>query len=137
MRSNDLKAIMKTAVLAAAILLLMAGGSSAQTVNLTANRQKALLPDGQAIPMWGYTCGTAVTGSTAICAALNPAAPGWSPIVITVPIGSGLTLNLTNNLPVETSLVIVGQLGYGVCKQGCRKSCPRKRSSDSQPTEFH
>jgi hypothetical protein len=118
MRSNDLKAIMKTAVLAAAILLLMAGRSSAQTVNLTASRQTALLPDGQAIPMWGYACGTAVTGSTAVCAALNPAATGWSPIVITVPTGSGLTINLANNLPVETSLVIVGQLGTGSASKG-------------------
>src|ERR1700687_2133318 len=118
MRSNDLKAIMKTAVLAAAILLLMAGGSSAQTVNLTASRQTALLPDGQAIPMWGYTCGTPMTGSTAICAALNPAATGWSPIVITVPTGSGLTINLNNNLPVATSLVIVGQLGTGSASKG-------------------
>jgi len=27
------------------------------------------LPDGTAVPMWGYSCGTAVAGSTASCAA--------------------------------------------------------------------
>ena len=36
--------------------------TSTGTVNLTATRQSALLPDGNAIPMWGYcldgTCGT-------------------------------------------------------------------------------
>ncbi len=38
------------------------------------------LPDGSAVPMWGYSCGAAVTGSTATCAKLNPAAAGWSPV---------------------------------------------------------
>src|SRR5258706_14982745 len=79
--------------------------------------------------MWGYSCGAVVTGgSTATCVALNPAAAAagmWSPVVITVPTGQGLTINLTNNLSftplgsttpnnVPTSLVIVGQLGGGL-----------------------
>ena len=73
--------------------------------------------------MWGYTCGTAVTGSTATCAALNQnAGTGWSPVVITVPTGAtgGLTINLTNNLSfangntVPTSIMIVGQVGGGL-----------------------
>ena len=82
------------------------------------------MPDGSIVPMWGYSCGAVVTGSTATCAALNPAAAGgWSPVVITVPTGADLTINLTNNLSftagtgmntVPTSLVIVGQLGGGL-----------------------
>src|SRR5207248_632409 len=75
----------------------------------------ATLPDGSAVPMWGYSCGAPVAGAT--CAKLNPAAAAgvWSPVVITVPPGP-LTISLTNSLPnsVPTSLVIVGQLGGGL-----------------------
>ncbi len=42
-------------------------------------------------------------GSTATCAALNPSAgASWSPVVITVPTGQALTINLTNNLSFRT-----------------------------------
>src|SRR5215472_16011215 len=126
MRSNYLKAL-KTAVLAVCILLLGASASVAQQqVNLTAGPSTATLPDGAAVPMWGYTCGAVVAGSTATCAALNPAATTtavWSPVVITVPTGTtgGLTINLTNNLTVPTSITIVGQLGggLGIVGSGC------------------
>ena len=69
--------------------------------------------------MWGYSCGDVVQGSTATCAKLNPASIGWSPVVITVPTGQDLQINLTNNLSfagndIPTSLVIVGQLGGGL-----------------------
>src|SRR4029077_14434224 len=75
---------------------------------------------------------TVIASSTATCAALNPNAPpanpatvpptpaGWSPVVITVPTGQILTINLTNSLSfsngntVPTSLMIVGQLGGGL-----------------------
>ena len=105
--------------------LLMAGGAAlaqtaASTVNLTAGPTTTTLPDGQTIPMWGYTCGSGAV--TATCAASNAAAATagtWSPVVITVPSGSALTINLTNNLlfgnnALPTSLVIVGQLGGGL-----------------------
>jgi hypothetical protein len=138
MRSNYLKTL-KTAVLAISVLLLGASVSSAQQqVNLTAGPATATLPDGSAVPMWGYSCGPAVAGSTATCAALNPAATGsaiWSPVVITVPTGQGLTINLTNNLSfpalsltptakVPTSLVIVGQLGGGLGKTATATPSP-------------
>src|SRR4029077_12729422 len=125
MRSNYLKTL-KTAVLAVCILLLGVGVSAAQqTVNLTAGPATATLPDGTAVPMWGYTCGGAVTGATATCRPLNPAALTvttpltWSPVVITVATGQDLTINLTNSLTftgasIPTSLVIVGQLGGGL-----------------------
>src|SRR6266478_9002646 len=97
MRMNNLKAILKAATLAGAALLLTASASFAQQqVNLTAQPTTTTLPDGTVVPMWGYSCGAAVTsGSTATCANLNPNAPaaigttpaGWSPVVITVPTG--------------------------------------------------
>src|SRR5262252_8639275 len=122
MRSNYLKTL-KTAVLAATILLLGVSVSfGQQQINLAAGASTATLPDGSAVPMWGYSCGTVVSGSTATCAKLNPTATGWSPVVITVPTGQDLTINLTNSLSfaplgggtpnnIPTSLVIVGQLG--------------------------
>src|SRR6266404_5321077 len=129
MRMNNLKAILKAATLAGAALLLTASASFAQQqVNLTAQPTTTTLPDGTVVPMWSYSCGTAVALSTATCANLNPNAPaattttpaGWSPVVISVPTGQALTINLTNSLSflngnsVPTSLVIVGQLGGGL-----------------------
>src|SRR5215469_6043339 len=135
MRFNSLKATLKTAVLGAAVLLSGAGVARAQQqINLIAQPTNAVMPDGSTVPMWGYSCGAAVT-SLATCAPLNknaggafpatatlPAVPGWSPVVITIPTGAtgGLTINLTNNLTfangntVPTSLMIVGQVGGGL-----------------------
>src|SRR5882672_1860761 len=127
MRSNYMKSTVKAAMLAVTILLLTAGLASAQTVNLTASQQTTTLPDGNTVPMWGWTCGAAVTGSTATCSALTyNAATGahnvqtggttWQPPLIVVPYvaaGTSLTINLTNSLPVETSLMILGQAGGG------------------------
>src|SRR5437764_915989 len=75
------------------------------------------------------------TTSTATCTALNKAVAAaaltptpllgvWSPVVITVPTGQTLQINLTNSLSflngntVPTSLVIVGQLGGGLGSNG-------------------
>jgi hypothetical protein len=128
MRSTTLKSILKTAMFAVAGLLLTASASFAQQqINLTAGPATATMPDGTAVPMWGYTCGAVVPLSTATCVALNPAATAgvWSPVIITVPTGQSLTINLTNNLTftpigattpntVPTSLMIVGQVGGGL-----------------------
>src|SRR5438309_6289219 len=106
MPTNNFKAILKAALRVAAILpfaAVVAFGQ--QTVNLTAGPTTTTMPDGTVVPMWGYSCGTAVNGSTATCAKSNPLATGWSPVVITVPTGQSLTINLTNNLsflPVGT-----------------------------------
>ena len=123
MRSNSFKSAAIRAGLAASVLLLASGVSFGQ-VNLTAGPTTATLPDGTGVPMWGYSCGAVVSGSPATCAALNPAAAGWSPVVITVPTGQDLQINLTNSLrfpatgtptaAIPTSLVIVGQLGGGL-----------------------
>ncbi|HYM21942.1 MAG TPA: Ig-like domain-containing protein, partial [Vicinamibacterales bacterium] len=135
MRFNTSKSVLTKAGLAACVLLLASGASFAQQqINLTASGTlTAPLPDGSAVPMWGYTCGAAATGSTATCAALNPAIKStttgvWSPVVITIPYtesapgvsSTALTVNLTNGLlfangnSVPTSLVIIGQLGGGL-----------------------
>src|SRR5437667_6309350 len=67
MRTNNLKAILKAAVRVLAILPFAACVAlGQQTINLTAGPAKAYLPDGSAVPMWGYSCGTAVTGATAL-----------------------------------------------------------------------
>ena len=122
MRSNYLKATMKTAVLAVMILLLGASSALAQTaVSLTAMPQHATLPDGQIVPMWGLRCtaGTACTSlhyGTSGYDAQDANTDVWQPPLIIVPSGSGLKITLTNGLPggVPTSLVIVGQLGGGL-----------------------
>src|SRR6516225_5462625 len=96
MQTNHIKAILKSAALVLAILSC-AAAAFGQSINLTAAPTTATMPDGTVVPMWGYFCGTAVTGSAASCAALNPASVAttpatWSPVVITVPIASaGLT----------------------------------------------
>jgi hypothetical protein len=128
MRVNNMKTILKVAVLILTILPFAAVAAyGQQQINLTAGPATAAMPDGSVVQMWGYTCGTAITGSTATCAKLNPAATGWSPVVITVPTGTagGLTINLTNNLvfpagstaptaSIPTSIMIVGQVGGGL-----------------------
>src|SRR6516162_5089232 len=133
MQTNHFKAILKSAARVLAILPFAAAAFGQQTINLTAGPTTTTMPDGTTVPMWGYSCGTAVTGSTATCAALNPSAAAagtWSPVVITVPAASAgtntaLTINLTNNLSftptgtatqngVPTSIVIVGQVGGGL-----------------------
>src|SRR5215470_11207844 len=129
MRSNMFKTL-KTAVLAVSVLLLGASVSFAQvTVGLTAAPTNAILPDGNSVPMWGYAC----AAGSANCAALNTAPlGGWSPVVITVPTGQGLTINLTNGLPVPTSLTIVGQADTGLgTSRGMAGVTPH---SDSSPT---
>ncbi len=120
MRMRDLTPL-KAAVRVVGVLLAGAVVAFGQaTINLSAGPSTLTLPDGSVVPMWGYTCGAPVDGSSGSCASLNPAAAGWSPVVITVPTGQDLIINLTNNLSftggnsVPTSLTIVGQLGGGL-----------------------
>jgi hypothetical protein len=141
MRTNNMKAILKAALRIVCILpfaAVVAFGQ--QQVNLTAGPATATLPDGSAVPMWGYSCGTAVAGSTATCLPLNPLVTvgSWSPVVITVPTGQSLTINLTNSLTfgansVPTSLLIVGQLGGGLGILGQRTTTPSPDHTNAQP----
>src|SRR5512138_2005884 len=125
MRSNTIQTLLTRSALAALVLLAGASAAAQQQVNLTAGPATATLPDGSAVPMWGYSCDAAQpTGTTATCAPLGLAGPGaWSPVVITVPTGQDLQINLTNNLSfatgsgtnnVPTSVTVVGQVGGGL-----------------------
>src|SRR3974390_2043518 len=146
MRPVNFKSALIQSGLAASVLLLASGAAlGQQQVNLTAAPTTTTLPDGSVVPMWGYTCGTAVTGSTATCAALNPASVAttpatWSPVGITVPTGQDPTINLANNLTfrngnsVPTSLVIVGQLGGGLGTTAT--STPSPDHTNAQPVTW-
>ena len=146
MNSQKPKSLLIRPAVAASLVLLASGASFAapQIINLTAGPTNGALPDGSNVPMWGYSCGIVNASSTASCSALNlqagqatatAAAPTtiWSPVVITVPTGADLTINLTNSLSftptgatacggtgqpscitVPTSLVVAGQLGGGL-----------------------
>ncbi len=136
MRFHFVKTSLKTAISLTLVLLLGVVATSAQvSVNLHASPQTTTLPDGNAVPMWGWTCVNPVATSTATtgggtCGTLAgvPQVGGaiWQPPLITVPYSgsaTSLTINLTNSLSfpvgagansVPTSLVIVGQLGGGL-----------------------
>jgi hypothetical protein len=91
------KTTLKAAILLSVFLLFAAapGFSQAQQVNLTAGPTTTTLPDGTVIPMWGYTCGAVVAGSTATCTPLSgllsPAAAGALGGIYVVNGGSGYT----------------------------------------------
>jgi len=125
MRSNILNSFPINSGLVASLVLLTGGMAMAQSaVTLTAGPTSATLPDGQTVPMWGYSCGATPTNAT--CTATNGAAQTgatWQPPLITVPSGQPLTITLINNLTfattgapnnIPTSLVIDGQLGGGL-----------------------
>jgi hypothetical protein len=144
MRPNSSTASLIKSGLAASVLLLTAGVAYAQSVTLTAAPTNTVLPDGQTVPMWGYTCGVGTAAPTggAACAAANPAAgTNWSPVVITVPYtesspgvsNTSLSITLNNSLTfpttgapnnIPTSLVIVGQLGGGLGGAPTRTTSP-------------
>ncbi len=73
MRPNKMKRVLKLTTRAAIFLLVCTGFACAQVqqINITAGPSNLLTPDGQLTPMWGYTCGSTVTGSNAACSALN------------------------------------------------------------------
>lgn len=133
--------------IAACVLFVTCSAATAQTatVQLTASPQSIVLPDGQSVPMWGYTCGDAaaqppgVAGSASVnaaCTALNGTAQAgganWQPPLIKVPAGTSLTINLVNRLSfgsgaaqnVPTSLVIDGQVGGGLGGTPARMPSP-------------
>ena len=82
-------------LVAVAMLLSLWGGTAfAVTYNLVAGTTTVTMPDGRVINMWGYgLAGGPIT------------VPG-PPLVVT---DGTLTINLTNNLPAPTSIVISGQ----------------------------
>ncbi len=114
MRPNFSGAFMKKTLLAVTLLLLVTGISVAQTVNLTAQSTTVTLPDGKTVDMWGYCTPDATGPGTPLSggAACGTPVAGWKPgPTITVTAGASLSIALTNNLPVPTSVVILGQIG--------------------------
>ncbi len=100
-RFNTMKNILKPTA-AAVALLLAAGPAAAVTYDLCAGPMTKSLPDGSSVPMWGYAEADVVNG----CTGVSYSVPGPR---LTVPVGdSELMINLTNNLPAPTSLVIPG-----------------------------
>jgi hypothetical protein len=123
---NSYNRNLSAALIAGFALLGGTSPASAQTtvtpsaITLTAVPQATLLPDGQTVPMWGWQCGTgAAAAANASCVAANGQAQTgvttWQPPLITIATGSSLQITLINKLPapVNTSLVIVGQISGG------------------------
>ncbi len=138
--------LLKTSIAASLLALLGGGAALAQsTVTLTAAPTSTTLPDGQVVPMWGYTCSAPGTGVS--CTAMNGSAQvgtTWQPPLITVPGGQPLTITLINKLSfsgsgtntVPTSLVIVGQVGGGlgtVTERATMPSPPHAAQGTSWP----
>jgi len=135
-RINDSKAktTLKAAVLSAFLLFAVATGFG--QVNLTAGPTTTTLPDGTTLPMWGYSCGAAVTGATATCApltgSLSGAATGALGGIYVVNGGSGYTsaptvaisapagiTGVTSMQAVATAVVSNGQVvGFSVSNHG-------------------
>ncbi len=74
----ECKATLKAAA-SVFLLFLFATVMGFGQVNLTAGPASITLPDGTTVPMWGYSCGTAVATSTATCAPLSGTSPIASP----------------------------------------------------------
>ena len=142
-RINDSKSetTRKGAVLASALLFFAAAtGFGQQPINLSAGPATTTMPDGTVVPMWGYSCGAAISGSTATCAPLSGANPATSSAasgalggVYVINGGSGYTsaptvaisaptgaiTGVTNVTAVATAVVNGGQVvGFNVTNHG-------------------
>ena len=84
--------------LLAATLAVAAGNASAEIYDLCASASTKTMPDGSTIPIWGYAFNDPTTG----CGDVQMPGPR-----LTVTDGT-LTINLQNNLPEPTSIVIPG-----------------------------
>ena len=115
MRTGIASLMLCTASLGLA-LIAPAGPASAATVDvaLTAQRATATMTDGAKVPMWGYCVSSATPASAAVGAACATAAT-WTPgpTLYAAP-GDTLVVTLSNQLPVATSFVILGQFGGGL-----------------------
>src|SRR6202171_2090673 len=89
MQTYNFKAILKAALRVACILPFAAAAAlGQQTVNLTAGPATTILPDGSSVPMWGYSCGAAVTAVTSSAATTTFTATGASDTSLTMPINA-------------------------------------------------
>ena len=96
MKSLMIKMLNSCLVTGAMLLSLGGGVAFATSYDLVAGQTTATMPDGTVVTMWGYGIVGDPNGITV---------PG-PPLVVT---DGTLTINLTNNLPEPTSIVINGQ----------------------------
>ncbi|MBI1425266.1 MAG: hypothetical protein GC149_17605 [Gammaproteobacteria bacterium] len=135
-------------VSSAMVGLLLAGSvyAGSTTVNLTAQRMSVTMPDGNTVPMWGYCDGSTVTTDSTGATTTTPltgsaacsTATAWMPgPTITIPYdatnGTALTINLTNKLPVQTSIMIPGQFGGGLGTPDREASPPHSAQTVTWP----
>jgi hypothetical protein len=144
MRAIISKARLITSAIASSVLLLGASAAFAQTVSLTAGPASATLPDGQSVPMWGYTCGTGLGGATAgvvtvdstgviTAIAVGGGGSGYTSapsVTITDPTGTGAiatatvsggavtAINVTNGGASYTAPTVVLSGGGGIAASG-------------------
>jgi FtsP/CotA-like multicopper oxidase with cupredoxin domain len=78
-------------------LAMMASSAFGATYNLRAGATTMAMPDGEIIIMWGFAD---IDGDN------EPKIPGPR---LMVPAGEGLTVSLTNDLPVPVSIIVPGQ----------------------------
>ncbi len=105
MRTPKIKATLWTVFAVAMLAAPGVASAATTTVNLTAQRMNTTMPDGASVPMWGYCTTGACTAAWA---------PGPAIVIANDPAGNTLEINLTNSLPMPTSIVILGQLGGGL-----------------------
>jgi VCBS repeat-containing protein len=116
-RLNNMKIQMKP--IAAAVALTLAAGPvwAVQDFYLAAKAFDKTLPDGTVVTMWGYaedvggTCYNTTTSGAdrrACVDGLTASLPGPT-LRLTDPTDPNIRINLTNNLPEPTSIIIPGQ----------------------------
>ena len=119
MRTPNFKATLWTVLSVAMLMAPGVASAATTTVNLTAQRMNTTLPDGASVPMWGYC-------TTGACTAAWT--PGPTIVIPNDTAGNTLQINLTNSLPVPTSIVILGQLGGGL-------GAPSRMASPAHPPQ--
>ena len=111
--NSKAKTTLKAAVLMCAFLLF-AGATGFGQVNLTAGPNTTTLPDGTTIPMWGYSCGAAVSGSAVSCAPLsgtNPANPAMGSAAAIGALGGVYVINGGSGYSSSTTVTISDPTG--------------------------
>ena len=117
---SDMKHLAKLALLSGA-LALAAGPAGALDVYLAAKAYLKTLPDGSAVPMWGYVldadgdangvgdCWEALDADRLTCIDTLPMPSLPGPRLTVPPSDANLTIHLSNGLLEPTSIVIPGQ----------------------------
>ena len=130
MRNYSLRAIVKTVLRGAAVLLIRSGhrGCAQTTVNLTAVPSNPDTPDGASVPMWGYSCGAVPAAAHA--APRKRHGRGWSPVILTVPTGSRPT-DRPDQQPADSQTAMGSHVGRDRWPTRRRPGDKTQRTHDS------